>query len=298
MISQNDLIGNVQKRGRFRGNYITKLFRKVAGLIPFKHNYLDKPSADFIFLTICGANSLDMVKTSLYSFLKNSDVKPLKVVIVSDGTWDTKIGEKLFSDFKVPFIFESWTVSAEYYKQKKQEDLYTWAHKQIWGKKLAAILRHAESSLVLFSDSDVIWYKNPITVKDYSKEYLLKLSQDNSHNYDTELIKKMNADFLYQSPPVNCGIVLIKGDMFALSNTISQAITLESKSPGSFSEQTLLALLVQEFGEVWPEEEITTTIGDILSPIFKISKYPPALKARHYVWNLKWLYWRDVITKL
>jgi len=134
--------------------------------------------------------------------------------------------------------------------------------------------------------------------KDYSKEYLIKLSQDNSHNYDTELIKKMNADFLYQSPPVNCGIVLIKGDMFALSNTISQAITLESKTPGSFSEQTLLALIVKEFGEVWPEEEITTTIADILSPIFKISKYPPALKARHYVWNLKWLYWRDAITKL
>ena len=108
----------------------------------------------------------------------------------------------------------------------------------------------------------------------------------------------MNADFLYQSPPVNCGIVLIIGDMFALSKTISQAITIESQTPGSFSEQTLLALIVQEFGEVWPEEEITTTIADILSPIFKISQYPPTLKARHYVWNLKWLYWRDVITKL
>ncbi len=298
MISQHGIIADVQKRGGFRGNYITKIFRKVAGLMPLKHNYIDKPSADFIYLTICGANSLDMVKTSLYSFLKNSDVKPSKVVIVSDGTWDFKMGKKIFSDFKVPLSFESWTMAAEYYKQKNNEDLYTWAHKQIWGKKIAAILKHAESSLVLFSDSDVLWYKNPITVNDYSKGYVLKISQDNSHNYDSELIKEMNADFLYQSPPVNCGIVLIKGDMFALSKTISQAITIESKTPGSFSEQTLLALIVQEFGEVWPEEEITTTIADILSPIFKISQYPPTLKARHYVWNLKWLYWRDVITKL
>jgi len=108
----------------------------------------------------------------------------------------------------------------------------------------------------------------------------------------------MNADFLYLLPPVNWGIELIKGYMFALSKNISQAITIDLKIPGSFSEQTLLAFIVQEFGEVWPEEEITTTIADILSPIFKISKYPPALKSRHYVWNLKWLYWRDVITKL
>lgn len=296
-----DIINQVKKHGirSFRFNYYTRLLEKAAGFISYKHAaYAGKPVKDFSLLYICNEASFSMVKASLFSFLKHSDVLPAKVVIVSDGTWKADTGKKYFSSFKVPFEFDNWEACAIFYKNKGQEKLYTWAAKQIWGKKMAAILKYAESSLVLFSDPDILWYGNPIGEQDFKKTSLLKLSLDNSHNYDTDLIAKMNADYLYKQPPINCGVVLVKGDMFALSKNMIPAIEHESEKPGKFSEQTVFAMMANEFGETWPDTVVTANIKDILSPLFTKSKYPASLIARHYVWRLKWLYWRDVLTKI
>jgi hypothetical protein len=262
-----------------------------------KHDYHKKPSGSFCYLTICNKESISMVRVSLYSFLKHNNKKPEKVIIISDGSWDPVKGKTFFSDFKIPFVFENWDVSADYHLKRNRNSLYNWAEKQIWGKKFSAITQYAESSLVIFSDPDVLWYKNLIPEEDFAKESILKISMDNSHNYDTELIKKMQAEYLFDLPPVNCGIVLIKGDLYKLSAKMHEAVDLEADNPGKFSEQTIFALLISEFGQLWSSNEITAGISDIFSPLFKISNYSEELVARHYVWKLKWLYWRDFLTK-
>ncbi len=296
-----ELISKVRSYGSrsFRFNYFVRLLEKAASFVSINHQaYENKPVKNFSLLYICNEASFPMVKASIYSFLKNSVTLPKQVVIVSDGSWPSEVGKKYFSSFKIAFVFDDWKNCASYYRDKGHQDLYTWASKQIWGKKMAAILKHAESTLVLFSDPDILWYGNPIADADFDKATVLKLSVDNSHNYDTGLIEKMSASYLYQQQPVNCGVVLIKGDMFTTSRLMAPAITHEAVQHGNFSEQTIFAMMVSEFGEVWPETVITAAIDDILSPLFKKSKYPDSLKARHYVWRLKWLYWKDVLTKI
>ncbi len=297
MNSQEELIKQVRLGGSFRTEFLVKILRILANLVSLKHDYFNKPIGDYCYLTICGKDSFFMLRNSIYSFLKNSDTLPNKVVIISDGTWDLKSGEKYFKDFKVSFVFENWEQSAKYHTELKRANLYTWACKQIWGKKMAAILKYSEFSLVLFADSDVLWYSNIISQQDFKKENILKISKDNSYNYDHELIGQMNAFYLYDLPPVNCGVILIKGNMFDLSKTISEAVDIQSKKSGNFSEQTVFAIMLNEFGELWSDAEIMVSLDDILSPILKVSNYTSDLKARHYVWKLKWLYWRDVLTK-
>jgi hypothetical protein len=297
MVSQETLINSVKKSSQFRFGKLVKLLAITCRFIRFKHDYYKKPSGNFCYLTICNKESISMVRVSLYSFLKHNNKKPEKVIIISDGSWNPDDGQKYFSDFKISFVFENWNVSADYHLKKNRLSLHTWAQKQIWGKKFSAITQYAESSLVIFSDPDVLWYKNLILEEDFKKENILKISMDNSHNYDTELIKKMQAEYLFDLPPVNCGIVLIKGDLYKVSAKIHVAVNIEAETPGKFSEQTVFALLMSEFGQLWSDNEITADINDILSPLFRISNYSEKLIARHYVWKLKWLYWRDFLTK-
>jgi len=301
MISQNDFIKKVQKRAMQRQKLLSILFKITGDLFytkEIKINY-QKPKGNFVFLTICNRKSFPMVKYSILSFLKNSNLHPREIVIISDGTWEKNDEKNFFSFLKIPILIEDWTKSAFYHRDKGRETLYQYACKQIWGKKFAAILRYSEQQLTLFSDPDVLWYGSPINETMHLENTYLKLSIDNSHNYDTELIKTMSADYLYDKNPINCGIVLIKGDMFSFSKTIEIALNKESENPGNFSEQTIFALLSSEFGElVWTKNEINAEIDDILSPVLKKSNYSNALIARHYLWSLKWLYWRDVLTLL
>ena len=166
------------------------------------------------------------------------------------------------------------------------------------GKKMSAILMHAEDSLVLFSDPDVLWYKSPIHSKFLENDLILKISKDNSHNYDTELINKLDLHYLYNLPPINCGVILAKGNLYRdSSEIIKKSIKHESLNPGKFAEQTIFALMIKEIGQIWENEEITANIDDVLSPIFKRSSYTKELIARHYVWKLSWMFWRDIILK-
>jgi hypothetical protein len=295
MISQEALYMEVKKSTSFRFGKLVKILTLFSRMVKFNKAYSGKSTGDYFYLTICNRESIFMVKVSLHSFLKHTDKLPTKVIIISDGSWDAKDGERLFADFSLPFIFESWETNANYHNKHNRPELFNWANKQIWGKKLAAILQYAESSLVLFSDPDVLWYKNIVSPEYYNKSTFLKVSIDNSHNYDDELITNMKAGHLYDLPPVNCGVLLIKGDMFQLSRQIIPAIKKEAENPGKFSEQTIIAMMVNEFGELWTEEEVTATIDDILSPVLKRSQYSSKLIARHYLWRLKWLYWRDFL---
>lgn len=299
MISQKTFLEKVEKNAALRDKYHRRIIFYLTKIKRFRHNlYKKKVEGDFIFLTICNLKAFPMVRASIYSFLKNSDLIPKKVVIISDGSWSVDVGINHFSDFKIQFEFETWESCAEYFRNKNEEYLYKWAEQQIWGKKMAAILKYAETTMVLFSDPDVLWYGNPVKREYLKNDFYLKLSLDNSHNYDKELIQKMDAEYLYSLPPINCGIVLIKGDMFIKSNILSRSIEIESEKPGDFSEQTIFALMENEFGSVFSENEVSATISDILSPVWKKSRYNNQLKARHYVWNLKWILWRDFLTHI
>lgn len=297
MISKADFLRKVMSRAICRNRYWGNLFRIFWNLKFSKTDVTAKSCKEFYFLTICNRKSFAMTRASVYSFLRKAPYVPEKIVIVSDGSWDKEEGEKYFLSFfrGVDFVFDDWSQCSDYF-QKKDYNLSIWAEKQIWGKKMAAILKYAEHKLVLFSDPDVLWYNTPIVETDFKEDFLLKLSVDNSHNYDTALVGYLKAEYLYDRIPVNCGVVLVKGDLYAKSPVLKEATRFEAGQPGNFAEQTVFALLQKEFGELWPEEVITAKIDDVLQAVFKKNDYPQCLIARHYLFFLKWIYWKDLLT--
>lgn len=295
MISKKDFIASVIDKADRRNNYLPRILKFIVKLKRTKFN-ISKETADFTYITICRKDAFDMVRYSLHSFYRHCDYIPKKIVIVSDGSWIEKEGISYFSKYNLNISYDTWENCAVHHRNAGRFHLYEWATKHIWGKKMASILKYSENGATLFADPDVLWFKSPFDNEILKKNCILKTSIDNSHNYDEVLIDKLKLSFLYDLPPVNCGIVLAKGNLYDISsNGIREAIEAEAQTPGKFAEQTIFALMVNEFGDKWTEDEISASIDDILSPVFVRSHYSSALIARHYVWSMRWLYWKDIL---
>lgn len=185
-----------------------------------------------------------------------------------------------------------WDMCASYY-QTSCPSLYKWAKRHIWGKKMAAILFYSEQYKVLFSDPDILWFGTPLSEAEL-ETCKLKLSIDNSHNYDDTFIKECGFERLYDtSEPINCGAVFISGGLSLLSKEALKCIDYEAEHCGPFAEQTVFAIMDLDFNCRWSMKQITSEINDMIQSFFsKTIKYDNMI-ARHYLWRLKWIYWKD-----
>ena len=186
-----------------------------------------------------------------------------------------------------------WNTCSSYYSQTCP-NLQKWAEGHIWGKKMAAILYFSEKYKVLFSDPDILWYNTPLNVEEI-ENCKLKLSIDNSHNYDDDFIKKYGFECLYDTKePINCGAVFISGGLSLLSETAMKCIDYESSHFGKFAEQTVFALMDLDYSCHWTMKQITSEISDVLNPFTSKTIFYKNMIARHYLWRLKWIYWKDL----
>ncbi len=210
MISQDEFINLVKsKRGASKNRFV-KIARLVNKVVPYKFQPSEYNVADYIYVTICRARDFDMVIASIYTLFKNSKLVPRKIIIVSDGSWDVSEGYEFFKGYNLNIEMVMWDVCSSFYKSTCPS-LDKWAHKHILGKRMAAILYHSENNKVLFSDPDILWYNTPITNNEL-ESCKLKLSIDNSHNYDDTFIKSCGFEKLYDTEePINCGAVFICG---------------------------------------------------------------------------------------
>ena len=305
MISQKEFINETLPKVGFRHKVLRRLYCGIAKMKLFMVRTIkikkNQSHRDFIFLMIFNKKNFIYAKATIYSFLKNSKDLPKKIILVSDGTWTKEEGERYFQCYNnFNIIYESYQESIVFFKSKGEDKLVRWAQKHIWGKKYATILRYSYNDLVLFSDPDVLWYKSPFSDSDFSTNEVLKLSVDNSHNYDEKLIKYLNIDNLYEEVPINCGIVMMKGKFEAFHKLplVEQAIEYEAKNAGPFAEQTIFAIEYLNYRSTWSSNEISSSISDMLQPFFQLNKYPSNFIARHYLFVLKWIYWKDFLSKI
>lgn len=294
MISQDAFIKKVSNKKQNRQKCIVKILRFFNKYIPSKLNLDFSKTADYVYLTICRAADFDMVFASIYSLYKNSDLQPSKIVIVSDGSWEPNKGVIYFRNRGVDVEAISWVFCAAYYHESCSQ-LEKWANGHIWGKKMVAILYYSEFHKVLFSDPDILWYGTPLVKKEL-ETCKLKLSIDNSHNYDSDCISFLHLDYLYErSEPINCGALFINGGLSLLTKEALSCITYESVHCGKFAEQTVFALLDVNFDNRWSMNEITSEISDMIQPFFSTTIHYEKMIARHYLWRLKWIYWKDYL---
>lgn len=295
MISQEKFIKEVsgkKEKVQFR---VVQILRLLNQCFPVSLSYDKSKEQDYTYLTICRKSDFDMVSASLYSLFRNSSRIPNKIVIVSDGTWNPTYGVEYFAKRGVTIECVNWDICASYYKNSCPA-LTKWAQNHIWGKKMAAILYYSENQKVLFSDPDILWYNTPLTYEELNS-LKFKVSIDNSHNYDDEFIKKMNFEELYKtSEPINCGAVYIHGGLKLLSSEALDCIKYEGEHFGKFAEQTVFAIMDLQYNSRWSMHEITSEISDLLNPCYSRTIKYDGMIARHYLWRLKWIYWKDYLT--
>ncbi len=292
MISQKEFIESVQgKKETAQGRFV-KIMRWINHIFPVKIVVSQDKPKEYLFVTICRKSDFDMVAASVYSLYKNSYILPNKVVIVSDGTWMPDDGIAYFKKYGITVECTVWDMCASYYRESCPS-LYMWAKGHIWGKKMASILYYSEQYKVLFSDPDILWYGTPLSETEI-ENCKLKLSIDNSHNYDDAFIKEWGFERLYDTlEPINCGAVFISGGLSLLSKDALKCINYEAEHLGPFAEQTVFAIMDLDFNYRWSMKQITSEISDMIQSFSsKTIKYENMI-ARHYLWRLKWIYWKD-----
>lgn len=288
MIDLSDFYKEVENKKIFIQRNFVRVLRLVNRCIPC--NIKKKNQSDYAYVTICRQSDFDMVKASLFTLYKNATVVPNKVIIVSDGTWNVEDGIKCFSKLKVNVECIMWTICADFYKQTCPS-LSVWASKHIWGKKMAAILYLSEKQAILFSDPDILWYGDPISSQEVNT-LKFKVSVDNCHSYDQDCIKTLDLGELNEREPINCGAVYMHGGLPLLDRKCIECIDYEAEHCGNFAEQTVFGVMDLVYNSRWKMEQISSRVDDVIAPF--LSKNDRGTIARHYLWRLKWIYWKEV----
>ena len=294
MISQESFIKASMGKKEKSQRRFSKLLRICNRLLPVKVKIDKSRISEYLFLTICRASDFDMVLASIDTLTRNSTLLPNRFVVVSDGSWPLLVGEKYFKRHGINVKCVDWSECADFYKNLCPS-LTKWAQGHIWGKKMAAILFFSENHKVLFSDPDILWYNTPLTEEELLN-CKLKLSIDNSHNYDDEFIKACGFEKLYDTiEPINCGAVYIHGGLSLLGKDALQCIEYEANHYGKFAEQTVFAIMDLSYSKRWTMNEITSEIHDLLNNFSSKTIHYDNMIARHYLWRLKWIYWKDYL---
>lgn len=292
MIDNSSFVKQVEGKKIRSQKWYTRFLRGMSFIFPCKFNDNGKEKRDYTYLTISKKRGLDMVAASLYSLYKNSKYLPSKVVIVSDGSWEPVYGVRYFAKRGLSVECIKWDVCADYYKGNIP-DLQIWASKHIWGKKMAAILYVSEKYNTLFSDPDVLWYGTPLRDDEWDNTPV-KVSIDCCHSYDKKYITSSSSFELNETEePVNCGVVYICGGSSLLSKQAHECISYEALHCGDFAEQTVFAIMDQQYNNRWSASEVISSIDDVVNPFFSKPILFDNTVARHYLWRLKWIYWTE-----
>lgn len=254
-----------------------------------------KQETDIRIVMFCGTKGIDYLNASLESIRKHWSKKP-HITIVTDGSAPDVLFSKLKRANRNIEIIR-WQTCADYFKINGNIQLYNYADRDVWGKKLVSILYFARKGRILYSDSDVIWFKDPVNWLDNkgNNELFIYMCPDQSHCYSLQMLSSLNNKGLLTNPPMNAGLMFLKGDFTQYHKWGLLCNYLEQHADYR-SEQTTFAILSNEYGGVFNENEIMLELDDMfdLRPKQFSSKYSTSF-ARHYVNTKPWLFWRDYL---
>lgn len=278
---------------RYVRGYV-RLYRFIWRLLPKNFSsFISKSVGNYAYVSICRKEDFDMVLASLYTLYRNANCIPSKIYVVSDGSWDPEVGLTYFSRYQLPVECLMWETCADFYSETCPA-LFEWARKHIWGKKMATILYLAEQHAVAFSDPDVLWYRSPLTGLQ-TENTILKISIDNSCSYDQNCIKALHLHYLNERDfPINCGVLYMKGGLAQLNEDALRIIAYQAEHCGPFAEQTVFAALEAQYNCRWTEEEVRSDLMGAPQFLNARTQCTEQLIARHYLWCLKPIYWRDL----
>ena len=258
-----------------------------------------RPPSDFKLIFFCGSSGISYLNASLISVHKFWKKLP-EICIISDGSPIEDIKSKLIKWPRKVTVY-TWQECAQYFLDKGDKDLYTYASNEVIGKKLIGVMYCAEKFPVLYSDSDILWFNSPTEMKlDFNLKPQIKMSIDIDYFYTKPLLSEMNEEKCLTTKPFNSGVVFLNGSFSGFPKWESLCKFLgTNKNLGWFSEQTSFAMFNNHFNpdNYFSSEEILIKIDDEynLRYTYKDNK---KILARHYVHIKSTTFWRDFIYML
>jgi hypothetical protein len=267
------------------------IYRRLLRILPAPR-IRPKPLLRIPLLMMCGRSHLAMLEQALYSIAKNWSQLP-ELTVVSDGTVSLAEITARVSWWPASVKVESWEASRDYHRHRGLAELVAYAERHPFGRKLSAILAAATQRRILWIDCDILFYSDfthLIPCEPEGKTCVLT-TMDWLYGYDPHLLEIL--PHLLTKPPVNTGVAVYEGDIYEMCN-LAPLVERTSTHCDNFTEQTILAEAVFRLGRiVWGLDVIRIFDGDkySLRPSFTGLNWI----ARHYVTNVRHLFWRDAL---
>jgi FkbM family methyltransferase len=179
--------------------------------------------------------------------------------------------------------------------EEHSEALGRFAQSSAFGLKFAAVVLSGAEQPTLFSDPDVLWFRDfasEVSNIPLTRGVRFAVSQECQPGYDVDILSKLHID-LSERPFVNTGVIFLDGDLLSAVD-LEACLIAAAESNSRLTEQTLFAIAARQLGaSVFGRESIACFDRDSRSFGFTFRGH--SWHARHYYGPVRSLFWRDAL---
>lgn len=253
-----------------------------------------RPPASFRLVSMGGRNHLSLLRESLHSFARNASQTP-PLTILSDGTLNP-------TDFMSALSF--WPASVEVLMPSEvmnsisseiQPLLEPLVKANPLGLKLAGVIALSARGPMFFSDSDILWFSDPINILNQAfNQFSIAITREESCSVNQELARKYAPELLY-APSANSGCILIDQNLNKESLLMELLRDANHKLEDEFNEQTILGILALLKGGGFLPKELCLVHFDDAFYLKPKKPWNDGYCSRHYVRFMRHQFYRDAM---
>ena len=252
-----------------------------------------RDEAPFRLVSMAGKSHLSLLRESLYSFGRHASLTP-SLTIISDGSLNQ-------SDFTAALSF--WPSSIEVLTPKQVMDsipievrslLDPLVKAHALGIKLAGVIALSARGPLFFSDSDILWFSDPVAMLTHSfSQYSLAVAREEGCSINLNLAAKY-APSIMKAPSINSGCILVNKNLIKHPFLIELLIEANKNLVDEFNEQTIFGILATVIGGELPEKLCLTHFRDGFD-IFNRKVWKEGYCSRHYIRFIRHQFYRDLL---
>jgi hypothetical protein len=252
-----------------------------------------KPVSHLCYLTMCDRANWLMLRESLFSLYRTWNSLP-EITVVSDGSWQAQEFAEVFAWWPLPITVlmrEEICLSA---LSAGFPELADYARKSIWGLELATITTQAKQHPVLYADTDILWFKDPVLLLGDPALWVKPRAQRESNCHQRRDMALRHCPQVLEPPFVNGGMIALHGELMTpalLRSMVQDALPYPLDSS---CEQTIKAAAIKLGGEFFPEKLSLVEFNDVHRLRSRNMK-EEGYYSRHYVTPARQLLYRDAL---
>lgn len=282
--------------GRLRRSLPYRLggvLRRVVPRLP-KARVADKPVDDGLtYLTFGGAAHVDMLAESVYSLARSWPALPHLVVAWDGGEPPPRLAKEL-SFWQGSWEVRPWPQVRALLNPDSDRSLVRFGEREAMARKMAAVVTCARRRPTLYSDVDMLWFRQPASLADWRRLSgpVLAMSRDFQPSYDGRLLAA-EAHVLGDEPYFCAGLLYAAGDVLAAAGA-GGMLDFAAEAGVGVTEQTIFAEVCRRLGgRCLPLTEIALEDSDrmVLGATFRGRPWA----ARHYIGQVRHHFWRDAL---